>query len=75
MVSNVKVTEYADGSHVDIVARGGSRRERGAAIAHIVKGRNRDPFETLTRVSVSYSETYGFLPATYATYRVTDTRK
>lgn len=54
---------------VDIEARGGSRRERGARIAAAVR-REKQNGITLKSVSVSYSETYGFLSATYARYSV-----
>lgn len=47
---------------VKVVARGGTRRQRGSAIGAAVRGKG------LTRVSVSYSETYGFQSATYARY-------
>lgn len=52
-----------NGARVFVAARGGSRRERGAAIGAAVRGRG------LVREVVSYSETYGFQSATYITYR------
>lgn len=52
---------------VKITARGGTRRQRGAAIGAVVRGR-RD----LELAHVSYSETHGFQSATYATYERID---
>jgi hypothetical protein len=52
---------------VDIDARGGTRRERGAAIAAAARNYGKP----LKRVRISYSETYGFLPASYARYEIT----
>lgn len=51
---------------VEITARGGTRRERGAEIAAAVR---KFP-KRLERFSVTYSETYGFLSATYAKYLI-----
>lgn len=51
---------------VDVAARGGTRRERGAAIAAFVR---KYP-ESLVSVHFSYSETHGFLSATYARYKI-----
>ena len=51
---------------VDIEARGGNRRERGAAIAAAVRAYGKP----LKRVRISYSETYGFLHASYARYTI-----
>lgn len=63
--SDISVGEVADTEIVDIEARGGSRRQRGAAIgAHARKFPG-----GLTRIHVHYSETYGFQTATYARYR------
>lgn len=60
--SSVTVEEM-DG-YMWVTARGGTRRERGAAIGAAVRGRR------VKRLSISYSETYGFLSATYARYEV-----
>jgi hypothetical protein len=51
---------------VEITARGGTRRERGAEIAAAVRSHPK----RLERFSVTYSETYGFLSATYARYLI-----
>jgi len=51
---------------VDIEATGGSRRERGAAIAAAARAYGKP----LTKVRVSYSETYGFNTGSYARYTV-----
>lgn len=51
---------------VEITARGGTRRERGAEIGAAVR---KHP-KRLERFSVTYSETYGFLSATYAKYLI-----
>lgn len=51
---------------VDVVARGGSRRERGATIAAYV--RRNGGTAHLRRVHIYYSESYGFQSATYARY-------
>lgn len=61
-VSSVSIEESGD--YLRITARGGTRRERGAAIGAAVRGRR------VKRLSISYSETYGFLSATYARYEV-----
>ena len=53
---------------VDIAARGGDRRQRGAAIAAAVRNYGKP----LKRVGISYSETYGFLHASYARYSIQD---
>lgn len=62
MSASVSVQE-TDG-YITVVARGGTRRERGAAIGAVVRGRK------VKRLSLSYSETYGFQSATYARYEV-----
>lgn len=54
----------ATGGRMWVTARGGTRRERGSAIGAAVRGRS------VELISRSYSETYGFLSATYVTYRV-----
>lgn len=51
---------------VEITARGGTRRERGAQVAAAVRTHPK----RLERFSITYSETYGFLPATYAKYLI-----
>jgi hypothetical protein len=51
---------------IEITAKGGTRRERGSAIAAYVRNRS----ETFERYHISYSETYGFLSATYARYLI-----
>ena len=68
-MSDVTVRPHSGGRMVDIEARGGTRRERGAAIAAAAR---RDPAARLELVSMSYSETYGFLPASFARYRVVE---
>lgn len=56
------------GTLVEIVARGGTRRQRGAAIgAHVRAHADLG----LQRYHISYSETYGFNTATWARYNVT----
>jgi hypothetical protein len=50
----------------EVVAKGGTRRERGAAIAAYV----RQYPQRLDRYHISYSETYGFLSATYTRYTI-----
>lgn len=52
---------------VHITAYGGTRRERGAAIA----AASRNYGKALRRYHISYSETYGFQSATYARYEIT----
>lgn len=59
--SEVSVTVYCDGASV--IARGGTRRQRGAAIGAALRGQG------WKLVSISYSESYGFQSATYARYR------
>lgn len=59
--SEVAVTVYCDGASV--IARGGTRRERGSAIGAALRGQG------WALRSISYSETYGFQSATYARYR------
>jgi hypothetical protein len=58
--SEVSVTIYGDGASV--IARGGTRRERGSAVGAALRGQG------WTLRSVHYSETYGFQSATYARY-------
>lgn len=58
--SEVSVTVYGDGASV--IARGGSRRERGSAVGAALRGQG------WTLQSISYSESYGFQSATYARY-------
>ena len=60
-MANVNVYDPGD-RVIEVRAYGGTRRQRGAAIGAVVRGMG------LTRVSVSYSETYGFQSATYARY-------
>lgn len=60
--SNVNVYDPGD-RVVEVRAYGGTRRERGSAIGAAVRGKG------WTRMSVRYSESYGFLSATYARYR------
>lgn len=62
--SEVHVYDYQTSPHIEISAEGGTRRERGAAIAAAV----RNYPHNLTRYHISYSETYGFQSATYAKY-------
>jgi hypothetical protein len=62
-VQNTKGETYG----VHITAYGGTRRERGAAIAAAVRNYGK----TLRRYHISYSETYGFQSATYARYEIT----
>lgn len=63
--SDVDAYDIADTNLVDVAARGGTRRERGAIIgAYVRKLSGR-----FVLVSISYSETYGFQTATYARYR------
>jgi hypothetical protein len=50
---------------VDIIARGGTRRQRGTAIA----ARARKHPGPLVRIHTTYSETHGFQSATYVKYR------
>lgn len=59
--SMVSVAVYGDGASV--IARGGTRRERGSAVGAVLRGQG------WVLRSVSYSETYGFQSATYARYR------
>ena len=59
-VSNVYTIR--DTRFVDVAAYGGTRRQRGAAIAAATRGKG------WRRFHVSYSETYGFGTATYARY-------
>lgn len=66
-MSDVTVHPHSGGRMVDIEARGGTRRERGAAIAAAAR---RDPAARLELVHMSYSETPGFLEASYARYKV-----
>ena len=51
---------------VHITAIGGTRRERGAAIAATVRNYGKP----LRRYHISYSETYGFQTATYTRYEI-----
>lgn len=60
MITDIET--QTSGPYLHVAARGGTRRERTAGIGATVRGRN------LRRVRVVHSETYGFLPATYATY-------
>ena len=53
---------------VDIAARGGDRRQRGAAIASAARNYGKP----LRKVGIAYSETYGFLHASYARYEIAD---
>jgi hypothetical protein len=62
--SDVDAGEVVGTDIVDVTARGGSRRQRGSAIAAYVR-----THPQLERVHISYSETYGFQTATYARYR------
>lgn len=61
-MSNVNVFDNGD-RVVEVRAYGGTRRERGGSIAAAVRGRG------LILTSIHYSETYGFLSASYALYR------
>lgn len=61
-MANVNVYDPGD-RVIEVRAYGGTRRERGSAIGAAVRGRG------LLLTSVHYSETYGFLSATYARYR------
>lgn len=63
MASEVSVNVYGDG--MSVIARGGTRRERGSSVGAAVRGMRRDGWSLR---SVSYSETYGFQSATYARY-------
>lgn len=63
-MSEVAKTIYCDG--MSVIARGGTRRERGSAIAAAVRGMRSEGWALR---SVHYSETYGFQSATYARYR------
>lgn len=54
------VREHSGG--MDVTAYGGTRRERGGQLAAAVRGKG------MRLLSISYSETYGFQSATYATY-------
>lgn len=51
---------------IEVQATGGTRRERGAAIAAYVRNRP----ERLDRFHIGYSETHGFLAATYTRYTI-----
>ena len=62
--SDVTVSDLGDGT-VEITARGGTRRQRAAAIIAEVRKRR----SSLLLHSTSYSETHGFQTATYARYR------
>ncbi len=62
-MSYSSVDLYDQGLTVLVTARGGTRRQRGTAIASAVRGKG------WTLVSRTYSETYGFQSGTYATYR------
>src|SRR3954451_11749669 len=62
--AEVTVSRITGTELVAVEARGGNRRERGAAIGAAVRGQGWE------RVSARYSETYGFLHATYARYRI-----
>lgn len=66
-MSDVTVRPHSGGRMVDIEARGGTRRERGAAIGAAAR---RDFATRLKLVHISHSETPGFLEATYARYKV-----
>ena len=59
--SEVDVSETAHA--IKVTARGGSRRQRGAATGAAVRGR------AVTLYFRTYSESYGFQSATYSTYR------
>ena len=67
--STVDVQEEPSGAPgvtvVYITARGGTRRQRGAAIAAEVR---KHPGELSLTQKMTYSETYGFQTATYARY-------
>lgn len=63
-MAQLDVHEVAETNIVDIEARGGTRRERGATIAAYVR-----MHPGMERVHIHYSETYGFQSATYARYR------
>jgi len=58
-------SEWTGTYGLKVTARGGTRRQRGAAIGAAVRGKG------WTLTSVHYSESYGFQSATYATYRRT----
>lgn len=58
--SEVSVSVYCDGASV--IARGGTRRERGSAVGAALRGQG------WKLRSISYSESYGFQSATYARY-------
>lgn len=62
MSSMVAISKYDN--RMFISARGGTRRERGSAIGAARRGVRAE------LVSITYSETYGFQSATYATYEV-----
>ena len=61
-MSNVNVYDPGD-RVIEVRAYGGTRRERGSAIGAAVRGKG------WTLLRVNYSETYGFLSASYALYR------
>ena len=63
-MSELSIAEVKGTNLVELVARGGTRRERGAAIAAYVRGKG------WRRVESHYSETYGFQTGTYARYNV-----
>lgn len=71
-MSDVTVRPHSCATMVDIEARGGTRRERGAAIAAVARRPWRHPARRLELIHISYSETHGFLEATYARYRVVE---
>ena len=58
--SEVSVSVYGDGASV--IARGGTRRERGSAVGAALRGQG------WVLRSISYSESYGWQSATYARY-------
>lgn len=60
--SEVSVSVYCDGASV--IARGGTRRERGSAIGAVVRGKG------WALRSISYSESFGWQAGTYARYSV-----
>lgn len=65
--SNVDVRpDFPGAGYVTATARGGTRRQRAAGISAVLR---RD-YPGAERITVSYSETYGFQTATFARYRV-----
>lgn len=55
--------------HVEIRARGGNRRQRGAVVGAVVRQLRKEG-KTVTRYHVAYSETYGFQTMTEAYYKI-----